>query len=78
MKQARIEDDSDLLKVPADEIPPVRQPEAAARLDDNAAASSARMLGTSSTLSAPTSSAPRQIPGLAFRTLQKPEGPKAP
>lgn len=78
MKHARIEDDSDLLKVPADEIPPVRQPEVVANLDSPAAAASARVLGTSSTLSAPTSSTPRQIPGLAFRTLQKPEGPKGP
>jgi hypothetical protein len=78
MKQARIEDDSDLLKVPADEIPPVRQPDVAAHIDTNAAAASARVLGTSSTMSAPTSSTPRQIPGLAFRTLHKPEGPKGP
>ena len=78
MKQARIEDDSDLLKVPADDIPPVRQPEVGAHIDTNAAAASARVLGTPSTISAPTSSTPRQIPGLAFRTRQKPERPKRP
>ena len=64
----RIEDDSDQLKVPEDEIPPVRPIEAAASLDAAPAAAASKVTGATSTpLSAPAANAPRQIPGLALR-----------
>jgi hypothetical protein len=68
MTVTRIEDDSDQLKVPADEIPPVRAVEAAASVDAASAGAAAKVLGTTSTpLTAPPVNAPRQIPGLALR-----------
>lgn len=68
MTITRIEDDSDQLKVPADEIPPVRPVEAAASVEA-APAGASKVLGTTPTpLSAPPANAPRQIPGLALRS----------
>ena len=68
MTITRIEDDSDQLKVPADEIPPVRPVEVAASVDVASAGAVHKVLGTTSTpLSAPPVNAPRQIPGLALR-----------
>jgi hypothetical protein len=68
MTVTRIEDDSDQLKVPADEIPPVRPVEAAGSVDVAPAGAAAKVLGATSTpLTAPPANAPRQIPGLALR-----------
>lgn len=68
MTVTRIEHDSDQLKVPADEIPPVRAVEAAASVDVAAGSAAAKVLGTASTpLTAPPAGAPRQVPGLALR-----------
>lgn len=71
MTVTRIEDDSDQLKVPADEIPPVRAVEAAASVEAAPAGAAAKVLGATSTpLSAPPANAPRQIPGLALRAAK--------
>jgi hypothetical protein len=68
MTVTRIEDDSDQLKVPADEIPPARPVEVAASVDVAPAAAATKLLGTMPTpLSAPLANAPRQVPGLALR-----------
>ena len=67
MRRCRIEDDDDQLKVPADEVPPVRAPDVAAVVDGAPKSGAAKLLGASTPTTAPAANAPRQIPGLAFR-----------
>ncbi len=68
MGRLHIEDDDDQLKVPADEIPPVRPADVAAAVDVDPVSGAAKLLGgASATTTAPAANAPRQIPGLAFR-----------
>jgi len=71
-REAVIEDDSAFLKVPEDEISPVRQaPKDPAAIAAEGSAQAAKVTGSAQpTLTAPTAAAPRQIPGLAFRAAQ--------
>lgn len=71
MTTLRIEDDSDQLKVPADEIPPVRAAEVPAALEAPPGSAAARFLGATPPVTAPAINAPRQIPGLALRVAAK-------
>jgi hypothetical protein len=68
MATLRIEDDDDQLKVPRDQIPPVR-PRQEDAADAGSTQSAARQLIGTPPVSpmAPAANAPRQIPGLALR-----------
>ena len=68
MATLRIEDDDDQLKVPRDQIPPVRAVQTDAQEAKSARTAAAQLVGTpSSATTAPMINAPRQIPGLALR-----------
>lgn len=69
MATLRIEDDDDQLKVPRDQIPPVRPTQKDAADAGATAQSAARQLIATPSVSttAPAANATRQIPGLALR-----------